>query len=56
LIIESDPMMTLKLFARVAQIPGRTHRIGPDSVKGALLMLGVVPFFSIFDGLSVRVR
>jgi HD-like signal output (HDOD) protein len=52
LIIESDPMMTLKLFARVAQIPGRTHRIGPDSVKGALLMLGVVPFFSIFDGLS----
>jgi HD-like signal output (HDOD) protein len=49
--IESDPMMTLKLYAHVAALRRRTQASQPDSVVGALLMLGVVPFFRAFEDL-----
>ena len=51
-VIEVDPMMTLKLYAQVAQMRGRTSHSDPDSVIGALLMLGVTPFFRAFEQLD----
>jgi HD-like signal output (HDOD) protein len=51
-VIEVDPMMTLKLYAQVAQMRGRTSHSDPDSVIGALLMLGVTPFFRAFEHLD----
>jgi HD-like signal output (HDOD) protein len=50
-VIEIDPMMTLKLFAHVAQVRGRARASEPESVIGALLTLGVVPFFRAFEEL-----
>lgn len=50
-VIEVDPMMTLKLFAHVAQVRGRARAGEPESVIGALLTLGVVPFFRAFEEL-----
>lgn len=50
-LIEIDPMMTLKLYAHVAQVRGRARAGEPESVVGALLTLGVVPFFRAFEEL-----
>lgn len=50
-VIEVDPMMTLKLYAQITQVRGRTSHSDPDSVIGALLMLGVTPFFRAFEHL-----
>lgn len=46
-----DPLMTLKLFHRLASLrPGREDST-PETVTGCLLMLGIPPFFTQFSGL-----
>lgn len=47
-VIESDPLMTLKVFAHVAQL--RRGRDGSDTetLTAALIMLGIPPFFRTF--------
>jgi HD-like signal output (HDOD) protein len=49
--VSRDPLMTLKLFHRLACMrPGREDSI-PETVTGCLLMLGIPPFFTQFAGL-----
>lgn len=49
--VSRDPLMTLKLFDRLAKMrPGREDSI-PETVTGCLLMLGIPPFFSQFTQL-----
>lgn len=50
--VSRDPLMTLKLFHRLASLrPGREDSI-PETVTGCLLMLGIPPFFTQFSGLA----
>ena len=49
--VSRDPLMTLKLFHRLASLrPGREDSV-PETVTGCLLMLGIPPFFTQFSGL-----
>jgi len=49
--VSRDPLMTLKLFHRLASLrPGREDSI-PETVIGCLLMLGIPPFFTQFSRL-----
>ena len=50
--IAGDPLMTVKLFAHLAQVMrqrGRDDSRGaPETVTGALVLLGIAPFFRAF--------
>lgn len=49
--VARDPLMTVKLFAHLAQMrPGREDSV-PETVTGCLLMLGIPPFFTRFQAL-----
>ncbi len=47
-LIRGDPLMTLKVFAHGAAARGTHPGSGPEDVTGALVMLGVAPFFRAF--------
>ena len=47
--IGSDPLMTLKLLAHVAQLRRGRDGGDPETVTEALVMLGIAPFFRAFD-------
>jgi hypothetical protein len=47
-MIGGDPLMTLKVFAHVADHRGRSVVTGPDTVIAALVMMGIPPFFHAF--------
>ena len=47
-LIRNDPLMTLKVFAHVATARGLHAGSAPEDVTGALVMLGVGPFFRAF--------
>jgi HD-like signal output (HDOD) protein len=47
-VIRNDPLMTLKVFAHVARARGLHAGSVPEDVTGALVMLGVGPFFRAF--------
>lgn len=49
-IISSDPLMTLKLYAHLGRLRSGMDG-GPETVTGALLMLGIPPFFRAFSSL-----
>lgn len=46
-IISGDPLMTLKVFAHLGRLR-RDAEGGPETVMGALMMLGIPPFFRAF--------
>jgi len=46
-VISSDPLLTLKVFAHLGKLR-RGMDGGPETVTGALLMLGIPPFFRVF--------
>jgi HD-like signal output (HDOD) protein len=50
-IVDNDPLMTLKLFAHVGRLRKELDG-GPETVTGALLMLGIPPFFRAFGTLA----
>ena len=47
-VIRGDPLMSLKLFARVSRARGLHPGSDPENVTGALVMLGVSRFFQVF--------
>jgi HD-like signal output (HDOD) protein len=47
-LIRGDPLMSLKLFARVSRARGLHQGSDPENVTGALVMLGVARFFQVF--------
>jgi HD-like signal output (HDOD) protein len=47
-VIRNDPLMTLKVFAHTATARGLHAGSVPEDVTGALVMLGVAPFFRAF--------
>jgi HD-like signal output (HDOD) protein len=51
-IIIGDPLMTLKLFAYLGTHKSRRQQTDIETVTGALIMLGVPPFFRAFDVLT----
>ena len=46
--INSDPLMTLKVLVHVSRYCTRLNIEPPESLTGALLMLGIGPFFKAF--------
>ena len=47
-VIVNDPLMTLKLLAHVASVRRGREGSDPETVTGALVMLGIPPFFRTF--------
>lgn len=47
-VIRNDPLMTLKVFAHAAMARGMHRGTAPEDVTGALVTLGVAPFFRAF--------
>ena len=47
-LIRTDPLMTLKVFAHAGAARGPHAGSAPEDVTGALVMLGVGPFFRAF--------
>jgi HDOD domain len=46
--VATDPLMTLKLMAHVAQLRRGRDGSDPETVTAALVMLGITPFFRAF--------
>ncbi len=46
--VATDPLMTLKLLAHVADLRRRREGSDPETVTAALVMLGITPFFRAF--------
>jgi len=51
-IIIGDPLMTLKLFSYLGMHKNRRQQTDVETVTGALIMLGVPPFFRAFELLT----
>lgn len=47
-MIGGDPLMTLKVLAYMSDHRGRSVVTGPETVIGALVMMGIPPFFRAF--------
>jgi hypothetical protein len=47
-LIGGDPLMTLKVLAHASEHRGRSVVTAPDTVIGALVMMGIPPFFQAF--------
>jgi hypothetical protein len=47
-LIGGDPLMTLNVLAHAAEHRGRSVVTAPDTVIGALVMMGIPPFFRAF--------
>jgi len=47
-MIGGDPLMTLKVLAYASDHRGRSVVTGPETVIGALVMMGIPPFFRAF--------
>jgi len=47
-LIGGDPLMTLKVLAHASEHRGRSVVTAPDTVIGALVMMGIPPFFQTF--------
>jgi HD-like signal output (HDOD) protein len=50
--IANDPLMTLKVLAHVSEFCTQRHAEPPETLKSALIMLGIGPFFRQFNALS----
>lgn len=48
--IGDDPLMTLKVMARVATLRRRVEGSEPETLVAALVMMGITPFFAQFTG------
>ena len=48
--INSDPLMTLKVLVHVSRYCTRLNIEPPESLTGAMVMLGIEPFFKAFAG------
>ena len=56
-LIGGDPLMTLKVLAHASEHRGRSVVTAPDTVIGALVMMGIPPFFHAFaEPLAVEDR
>ncbi len=51
-IVACDPLMTLKLFRRVAEARTRSQVTDIETVTSCIVMLGIGPFFSSFKTLT----
>lgn len=51
-IVVCDPLMTLKLFRRVAELRTRQQVTDVETVTSCIVMLGIGPFFSSFKVLT----
>ncbi len=47
-VIQSDPLMTLKLFARMAQVRRPSGATETESITTSLVLMGIAPFFRHF--------
>jgi hypothetical protein len=47
-VIQSDPLMTLKLFARMAQVRRPNGATETESITASLVLMGIGPFFRHF--------
>lgn len=47
-VIQSDPLMTLKLFARMSQVRRPNGATETESITASLVLMGIAPFFRHF--------
>lgn len=51
-LIGDDPLMCLRVMAHVSKLRGREDGSGPETFLGALVMLGIPPFFDLVGQLQ----